>query len=130
MEEAKTVPLEKSVSVSLNDTADGISASFARPAGIRSEMVSVIVALAREPIKAVYVLVVYTAIQVLESYLITPLIEQQTTSVPAALLITVQIIMALAGGILGILVATPLAVAGMVAIRMLYVEDVLHDRLQ
>ncbi len=91
---------------------------------------ALIVALAQEPIKAVYVLVVYTAIQVLESYLITPLIEQQTTSVPAALLITVQIIMALAGGIPGILVATPLAVVGMVAIRMLYIEDALHDRLQ
>ncbi|MBD3345249.1 MAG: AI-2E family transporter [Chitinivibrionales bacterium] len=88
---------------------------------------ALIVTVAEEPIKALYVLIVYSIVQVLESYLITPLVEQHATSVPAAFLITVQIVMAVVGGLMGILIATPLAVAGIVAIRMLYVEDVLHD---
>ncbi|MBD3321739.1 MAG: AI-2E family transporter [Chitinivibrionales bacterium] len=88
---------------------------------------ALIVTVADKPVKVLYVLAVYIVIQTLESYLITPLIEQQATSVPAAFLIIIQIIMAVAGGLMGILIATPLAVAGIVAVKMLYVEDVLHD---
>ena len=82
------------------------------------------------PTLALYVAALYASVQLVESYLITPLIQQKAVSLPPALLITVQILLGLWGGILGLLLATPLAVATIVAIQMIYVEDVLGDEIE
>jgi predicted PurR-regulated permease PerM len=75
-----------------------------------------------------YVLALYAAIQTLESYLLTPVIQRRAVDLPPGLLIVVQVAMGLAAGVLGLLLATPLAAAAMVVVRMAYVEDVLGDR--
>ena len=54
------------------------------------------------------VLVLYTGIQFVESYFITPAIQKNLISVPPALLLAVQVIMASIFGILGLLLAAPI----------------------
>jgi predicted PurR-regulated permease PerM len=86
-----------------------------------------LVALAESPELIVWVLTVYLAVQLLESYVITPLIQQRAVRIPPALLIVMQILMTVLFGIMGTLFATPLAVTAIVIVQILYVEGVLGE---
>lgn len=76
-----------------------------------------------------YVLLVYGAVQLLESYLIAPLVQQQAVHIPPATVITAQFIGGVGAGAGGVLLATPLTVVVIVLIQTLYVEDVLGDEV-
>jgi predicted PurR-regulated permease PerM len=91
---------------------------------------AILVALVESPVKVLYVILVFSIVQILENYFITPLIQQRAVSMAPALLITVQIIMAVLFGGLGVLLATPIAVVIIVLIQMLYIHDVLGDRIR
>ena len=91
---------------------------------------AVLVALTEGGNMVAYVVALYLGVQFVESYLITPLIQQHAVSIPPALLITVQILLGLWAGVLGLLMATPLTVVVLVAIQMLYIEDVLGDDVE
>jgi predicted PurR-regulated permease PerM len=88
----------------------------------------VLVALAESPQLAIWVAGLYVVIQSLESYLLTPVVQHRAVYLPPALLLFSQVILGVTAGPLGIIVATPLAAAGLVAVNMLYVEDVLGDK--
>ncbi|QDZ27071.1 AI-2E family transporter [Noviherbaspirillum sp. UKPF54] len=79
------------------------------------------------PTQAFYVLMLYVAIQTAEGYLISPLIEQRTVSLPPALVIFATVLLAALAGPLGAVLASPLTAAGIVAVRLLYVEDVVEQ---
>lgn len=70
---------------------------------------------------AISVILLYTFIQLLESYVVTPLIHDRTSAIPPALLITVQLLGGVFGGMLGVLLAAPLAVVAATTFRLLYV---------
>ena len=89
-----------------------------------------LVAWAADPLKVVWVAVIYGAVQFLEGNLITPLIQQRAVSIPPALLLTLQLVMGVFFGALGVLVATPLGVTFIVVVQMLYVEDVLGEEVR
>ena len=72
-----------------------------------SAIPAVLVALLDSPMTAVWVVVLFTAIQGVESYILTPLIQQQTVSLPAALTITAQLVLGVFAGGIGLAVATP-----------------------
>jgi len=74
-----------------------------------------------------YVAALYAGIQMVESYLITPLVQRQAISMPPALIISAQIIMGVIQGIIGILLATPLVAVLIVITKLLYLEDVLEE---
>lgn len=76
---------------------------------------------------AVYALIVYTAVHVLEGYIITPLIQERAVKLPPALLLLSQVLFGALFGVMGILLATPLILALIVLIQMVYVEDILGD---
>jgi predicted PurR-regulated permease PerM len=97
---------------------------------IVSVVPAALVALAESPTKVLYVLVVYGVVQFLESNLITPLIQERVVSIPPAVLISTQVLMGVLAGALGILLATPLAVAFIVLVQMLYLEDMLGDSVK
>lgn len=80
------------------------------------------------PDKALYVALLYVVIQTIESYLLTPLIEQKTVSLPPALGISSQLVMGTVAGALGVLVAAPLAAAALVVVTEVYVCGVLGER--
>ncbi|MFO8099102.1 MAG: AI-2E family transporter [Salinibacter sp.] len=70
---------------------------------------------------------VYGGVQVLESYLIAPLVQERAVHIPPAAVITAQFAGGVAAGAVGVLLATPLAIVGIVLVQTLYVEDVLGD---
>jgi predicted PurR-regulated permease PerM len=85
-----------------------------------------ILALADDPRRALFVVGLYLAVQIVESYGVTPLIQRRTIAMPPALTIASQIVLGSVLGVIGIAVATPLTAAAMTIIRMLYVEDLLE----
>ena len=75
------------------------------------------------------VIAVYAVVQGLESYILTPLIQQEKVSLPPALIISVQLLMGVLFGILGLALATPLAALGMTLVCAIYIDDFLeHER--
>lgn len=89
---------------------------------------AVLLAFMSSPTKAVYVLVLYVVIQSAESYLLTPLVQRRTVSLPPAVTLVGQIVMGAVAGPIGLFVATPLIAAALVLIEHFYVEDALGDR--
>lgn len=69
----------------------------------------------------------YVALQLFESYVVTPLIQQKAVSLPPALLISFQAIMGGLFGFIGAAVASPVLAAGKTVVEMLYMEDYLES---
>lgn len=90
-------------------------------------VIAVLVTLAQGAQLALYVALLYVAVQVIEGAF-EPLVQRKAVYIAPALLILVQVVLGILAGPLGIVLATPLAAAGLVAVRMLYIEDVLGDR--
>ena len=85
-------------------------------------------ALLQGPTQVLYVVVLYGAIQTVEGYVLTPLIDRTTVKLPPALTLTAMVVAALLFGWLGLLLAAPAAAALMVLVQMVYVEDILGER--
>ncbi len=73
---------------------------------------------------AFYVILLYLIIQVIESYVITPLIQQKEVSLPPVLTLVSQVLLGSLYGFPGLLLATPLTASALVLVKMLYIEDV------
>ena len=89
----------------------------------------ILVALLQGPDTALWAVGVYVLSQAVENYLITPLVQQRMVNMPPVLTIAAVTLAGVLFGVLGMVVATPLAVAAVAAVEMLYVEDVLGDDL-
>ncbi|MCO6429886.1 MAG: AI-2E family transporter [Deltaproteobacteria bacterium] len=83
---------------------------------------SVLLALQQSSSKALWVGVIYIIIQTVESFLITPAIQQRAVAVPPALLITAQLMLGAVYGVLGLLFATPLLAVTLVLVREVYLS--------
>lgn len=88
---------------------------------------AVLIALLEGPTTLLYVLLFYTGVQMVESYFLTPAVQQRAVSVPPALGLTGQVVLGVLGGMLGLVLALPLTTMGLVLVRMCYVEDVLGE---
>ena len=95
---------------------------------IISAVPALLLAFIESPITAVYVLGLYIGVQLIESNIVTPLIERETVELPPALTIIFQLALALLVGGLGLVLATPLLALIMVVVQMVYIQDVLGDR--
>ena len=73
-------------------------------------------------------LVLYIVLQTADGYIFTPLVQQRTVDLPPALTISAQVVLGVLAGPTGLLLATPLTAAGVVLVRMLYLQDVLGER--
>jgi predicted PurR-regulated permease PerM len=80
------------------------------------------------PEKAAIVALAFFLIQFMENHLLIPLLMKGGVDVPPALTILSQALMALIFGFLGLMVAVPLLAATLVAVKMLYVENVVGER--
>ena len=89
---------------------------------ILSAVPAVLTGLTISPTMAVSVVALYVAVQTVESYLLTPMIQQHMVSIPPAAVILVQLVLGAAFGFLGVLLAMPLAVVAMLVVRDLWVE--------
>lgn len=72
------------------------------------------------PITMLWVVVLYLAVQALESNLITPQIQEKAMSLPPALIIAFQLLMGSFFGLLGLALATPLLAVLMMMTRRHY----------
>ncbi|GGY34937.1 AI-2E family transporter [Pseudoduganella albidiflava] len=88
---------------------------------------AMLIAFSDSPQQALYVVLLFGAIQLAEGYLLSPLIEKRTVSLPPALTIVMQLLFGALFGMAGVALATPLTAVLAVLVTMLYVQDVLKD---
>lgn len=95
---------------------------------ILSALPAILLAFIDSPITALYVLGLYVGVQLIESNLVTPLIERETVELPPALTIGFQLALGVLIGGLGLVLAAPLLAMIMVVVQMVYIQDVLGDK--
>lgn len=95
---------------------------------ILSAVPAILLALVQGPRQALWVTALYVGVQVVESFVLDPIIDRKTVHIPPALTVVAQLVLALVGGIMGVALATPLTALAMVLVTMLYVQDVLGRR--
>ena len=94
---------------------------------IISAIPALLLAFIQSPATALYVLGLYVGVQLIESNLVTPIIERNTVELPPAVTILFQLALAVMVGGLGLVLATPLLSVIIVVIQMVYIQDVLGD---
>ena len=87
---------------------------------------AVLIGLLEGPQMALYVILVYGGIQMVETYIITPIIFQKTVDLAPALLLFFQVLLGMLLGALGLLMSAPLLAVLVVIVHELYVKDVLE----
>ncbi len=75
-----------------------------------------------------WIALLYLAVQAVESYVLSPIVQHKAVYLAPAVILFAQVLLGVIAGGLGVAVATPLAAALMVAVNKLYVEDVLGER--
>ena len=94
---------------------------------IISAIPALLLAFIQSPVTALYVLGLYVGVQLIESNLVTPMIERNTIELPPAVTILFQLALAVMVGGLGLVLATPLLAVIIVVIQMVYIQDILGD---
>lgn len=69
-----------------------------------------------------YVSILYVGVQTIESYVLTPILQAEIASLPPALVLLVQVLLASMVGMAGVLLAAPLTVLLIVITNQLYVK--------
>lgn len=85
----------------------------------------VLLAVVNGPRQAFFVVLLFCAVHAAEGLLITPLAERAAVRLPPALTFSMQLLLALIAGPVGIALAAPLTAVGMVLMRTVYAEKVL-----
>ncbi len=86
-------------------------------------LLTVIVALSKNPSVVPYVALFFLGIHIAEGYFLTPLVQRRVVYLPPALTILAQVLMSLLLGFLGLALATPMAASALVMIKMLYLHQ-------
>lgn len=89
---------------------------------------AVLVGLTQGTDMALMVILVYGGIQLVETYVITPIIFQKTVDLPPALLLFFQVLFGILMGALGLLMAAPILAVIMVLVDELYIKGVLEAK--
>jgi predicted PurR-regulated permease PerM len=89
-----------------------------------------LLALGTGPLMAVWALGVYIVAQLIESNVITPLVDQYAVAVPPGVLIVTQFVFAALAGVWGMIVATPLLVVIIVLVQQLYIREGLDKPIE
>lgn len=96
---------------------------------ILSAIPAILLAFIDSPISALYVLGLYGGVQVVESNVVTPIIERETVELAPALTIIFQLALGAMIGGLGLVLATPLLAVVVVIVKLVYFEDILGDKV-
>lgn len=91
---------------------------------------AVLLAMVISPEKALYVTLLYIVLQSIEGYVLLPLLQRGAVDTAPALLIASQVLLTLLVGGLGLALAAPLTACAVVAIKMLYLHDILGDPVE
>lgn len=96
---------------------------------IMASIPAILLGLMQGPRSAVYAAIFYVFLQGLEGYVLTPLVQQRTVSLPPVLIIAAQLLLGILFGFLGVLFAVPLLAIFFVLVKMIYLEDVLGGEI-
>lgn len=96
---------------------------------IAAAIPAVLVGLIDSPTQALYVVVVYFVVQFLESNVLTPYVQTKAVSLPPAIMLSGQLLIGAIFGLQGLALSTPLLVSLIVMVQMLYVCDVLKEKV-
>lgn len=91
---------------------------------------AVLIALMISPQTALYVALLYFAVQSVDGFVFTPLVNRRSVELPPVLTISAQVLLGVLVGSMGVVLAAPLTAMLVVTVRMLYVEDTLGDRVE
>lgn len=94
---------------------------------VLSAIPAVILGLMDSPSTALWVAGLYLGVQTVESYLVTPLIQERVVSLPPALLLVAQVAFGLLFGAPGLIIAAPLTAAAIALVNRIYVQDYLES---
>lgn len=94
---------------------------------IAGGLLAVLLAFVEGPRSALYVFILFVAIQQVEGEILVPLVQKWAVSMPPALAVAATIGFTILFGLPGALLATPLAVVAMILVRKLYVEEYLEQ---
>ncbi len=75
-----------------------------------------------------WVAALFLAVHAVEGYMLTPYLARRTVHFPPGFTLAIQLLFGVFFGLAGLMLATPVSVVLVLAIRMLYVEDLLGDR--
>jgi predicted PurR-regulated permease PerM len=84
---------------------------------------AVLVAFMQGPSTAFWVIALYMFVQVTESNFITPMVQKKLVSIPPALIIIAQLLIAPLTNAWGLVLATPLMLIVIVLIKELYIKQ-------
>lgn len=96
---------------------------------ILSAIPAILIAFIHSPVTALYVVAIYVGVQIIESNIVTPIIERETVELAPVLTIVFQLALGVMIGGVGLVLATPLLAVIVVMIKMIYFEDILGDKL-
>ncbi len=82
------------------------------------------------PGTALWVVVLYLAIQQIEGNVVMPVVQRQAVDLPPALTLFALLAFGVLFGPLGVVFATPLAVVALVAVKQLYIRDTLGGKAE
>ena len=94
---------------------------------LASAVAPILVALTRGPLLALWVLLLFLAVHVLDGYVVSPLIAKRMTRLPPGFTLTAQVLLGSIFGPGGVALATPISIGSAILVRRLYVEDILDD---
>ncbi len=97
---------------------------------ILSAVPAILLAFIDSPTTALYVLILFIIVQLVESNLVTPMIERRTVELPPVLTIFAQLALTILIGAAGLILATPILAVVMVLIQTIYIQDILGDKAQ
>jgi predicted PurR-regulated permease PerM len=92
---------------------------------IVSAVPALLIAFTRSPVIALEVAGLYFGVQIIESYVLQPLVQKRAVSLPPSLTLLAQLLLGTLFGSPGLILATPLTVIALTWEKMLYVEDIL-----
>ena len=95
---------------------------------ILSAVPGILMAFSKGPEMAIYVTLVYVAVQQIESNIMTPLVQRWAVKLPPVLGLLAIVVCGILFGVPGVIFAMPIAVVVMVLVKKLYVEDTLEKR--
>ncbi|MGV3771991.1 MAG: AI-2E family transporter [Verrucomicrobiales bacterium] len=78
--------------------------------------------------KALYVAIFYIAYQMIDGYILTPIVQKKAVSLAPAITIMAQVLLGITVGPMGVLLAVPICAILLVLVKLLYMEDVLGEK--
>ena len=88
---------------------------------------AILVAFSLSPQTALYVAILFAAVQTLEGNVIAPLIQRRTVDLPPVVTLLSQTVLGTLFGPFGLILATPITAAATVLVRKIYIETILCE---